>query len=458
MNEEGAVSKDGVNTDNVGDLRFLEKFFHNLYAPAIHKNRFYVLAGFFVFLALSIAYAAQLTGSDEPTKWLPDDDPVQKAFLVEGQDFSRSGVTLQVYFVHGLNTINRAGTNQFDSSDIGKVNFDDDFDPSSPNFQQTYLEFCDRMKTWEHVLNEEVFCPMYLFKEFVEDVLQESFPVPDDQFVAKMANYTAWYEEVNGPTPDFSIQNDPGERNTRRFSGASIYNLIRFEPSDPKKLRYMATVANMSLGILDPVGDIEPVYDDFQARMKEENSNSSMQAVTLGDGFQTAARWIDMELDKVLLRSALVGIGASLTIAFIIILASTTDLILTCLSMVSIGGTVASLIAMIVWIGWKMSIVESICLTILVGLSVDYTIHMANSWRHSTKSDDRKVRLQKTLTEIGISVLSASVTTFLSCLALFFTIVLFFVKFGIFIALTILFSTIYSFGMLTAMLALGTCR
>ena len=47
-------------------------------------------------------------------------------------------------------------------------------------------------------------------------------------------------------------------------------------------------------------------------------------------------------------------------------------------------------------------------------------------------------RLKSALLEIGTSVLAASVTTFLACVPLFFTYVLFFYRFGVFIALTVL--------------------
>ena len=53
------------------------------------------------------------------------------------------------------------------------------------------------------------------------------------------------------------------------------------------------------------------------------------------------------------------------------------SIVLTLLAIFSIGCIVASLIACLVWLGWTMSMLESICLTILVGLSVDYTIHLA---------------------------------------------------------------------------------
>eukprot|EP00039_Didymoeca_costata_P009116 m.120592 g.120592 ORF g.120592 m.120592 type:complete len:1010 (-) comp14368_c0_seq2:153-3182(-) len=436
---------------NASNLRKLEKFFYFVYAPGVAKRKFSILFGFLAFLVLSVVYAAQLEGSTEPTKWLPSSDPIQHVFEIDASEFNRPALTLQVWFVHGLNPINRGGTNRFDSSDLGASSFDASFDPSKDAFQTTYIEMCNMMRKNPNTLDEEVLCPMELFKDYVVEVLNETFPVPGAQFVRKLANFTAYIETNDGPSPDFSTQTEPADRDGRRFSTAATYDIIRFEKGNPDKLLYLAAVGNMTLGFLDPVSVVEPVYDSYESLLKSMNDNETFAGVTLNNGFQSSSRWIDFELDRVLLQSALTGIGASMTIAFVIVLISTTDLWLTLLTMVAIGGTVASLIAMMVWIGWTMSIIESICLTILVGLSVDYTIHLANSWRNA-KVSDRKLRLQIALTEIGISVLSASITTFLSCCALFFTIILFFVKFGIFIALTILFSTLYAFGMFTALL------
>jgi predicted RND superfamily exporter protein len=186
--------------------------------------------------------------------------------------------------------------------------------------------------------------------------------------------------------------------------------------------------------------------------MKKENDRTEMQAATLGNGFQQSFKWVDYELERVLLASALLGIGASLAIAYVIILLSTGSFLLTTLSVGTIGCTVATLIAALVWMGWEMSMLESICLTILVGLSVDYTIHLANAWVNS-KDETRLKKTQHMLGEIGISVFAASITTFLSAVALFACTVLFFFKFGVFIALTIVISMVYAFLLFSALVA-----
>eukprot|EP00045_Choanoeca_perplexa_P015087 m.182444 g.182444 ORF g.182444 m.182444 type:complete len:121 (-) comp16885_c0_seq13:344-706(-) len=78
---------------------------------------------------------------------------------------------------------------------------------------------------------------------------------------------------------------------------------------------------------------------------------------------------------------------------------------------------------------------------------------MGQAYRES-KSTTRFDRVRDALTVMGISVLSASVTTMLSALVLVFTYIIFFLKFGTFILLTILMSTLWAFGFFMALLSI----
>merc|ERR1711916_308172 len=105
-----------------------------------------------------------------------------------------------------------------------------------------------------------------------------------------------------------------------------------------------------------------------------------------------------------------------------------------------------------VWLGWTLGIIESVCITVVVGLSVDYVVHFANSYTESY-AKDRESRVTDALTVMGISVFSAALTTIGSAIILLFTTILFFAKFGAFIVLSIFFSFLVSFFFLFAMLA-----
>ena len=60
-----------------------------------------------------------------------------------------------------------------------------------------------------------------------------------------------------------------------------------------------------------------------------------------------------------------------------------------------------------VMLGWELGTVESICFTIVAGFSVDYVVHLAHAYVHST-SPTRAERVRDALAEMGISVLSDS--------------------------------------------------
>lgn len=102
-------------------------------------------------------------------------------------------------------------------------------------------------------------------------------------------------------------------------------------------------------------------------------------------------------------------------------------------------------------------------------LSVDYVLHLAGAYKESQKQG-RYERARDALTIMGISVLSASITTFLAAIPLLLTYIIFFERwnnyclasysphdrFGIFIALVTVISTIYAFVFfVTALILVG---
>ena len=94
-------------------------------------------------------------------------------------------------------------------------------------------------------------------------------------------------------------------------------------------------------------------------------------------------------------------------------------------------------------------------MVLLVGLSVDYVVHLAEAYSRSARTD-RKGRVQDMLAEVGISVLSGAVTTLGSSIFLLPAKILFFVQFGLFMFCTIGFSILFALGFfVTAMAIIG---
>ena len=90
---------------------------------------------------------------------------------------------------------------------------------------------------------------------------------------------------------------------------------------------------------------------------------------------------------------------------------------------------------------------------LVVGLAVDYTVHLAEGYSRSSHSS-RSGRLYDMLDEVGISVLSGAVTTLGASLFMLFAQILFFSQFGIFMFCTIGFSILYALGFFVTILAI----
>ena len=89
----------------------------------------------------------------------------------------------------------------------------------------------------------------------------------------------------------------------------------------------------------------------------------------------------------------------------------------------------------------------------VVGLSVDYVVHLAEGY-HMSAHTDRMSRLRDMLEEVGISVFSGACTSLGASLFMFFAQIQFLVKFGIFMFCTIGFSLIFSLGFFTTIMGI----
>lgn len=83
---------------------------------------------------------------------------------------------------------------------------------------------------------------------------------------------------------------------------------------------------------------------------------------------------------KELNEFALRGIGMSLAFSFIILLLISCNVIIAFFAVISMGIITASVITIMVFLGYELVITESVSIIILTGLSVDYLLHLSQSY------------------------------------------------------------------------------
>jgi len=173
-------------------------------------------------------------------------------------------------------------------------------------------------------------------------------------------------------------------------------------------------------------------------------------AANLG-GFQTTELYKFMVTQNEMVKAAVLGVCLSLVITYIILLAATMNWWTSTLGLGNIIGISCVFLGLIPIVGWSLGENECIFLIAVVGLSVDYSVHLLHSYTHA-KEDDRDGRAHHALGEMGISVLSSAATTLLAAAILFGCGFYFFIQFGGFVFMVIGLSILMSITFLIPLL------
>lgn len=162
-------------------------------------------------------------------------------------------------------------------------------------------------------------------------------------------------------------------------------------------------------------------------------------------GFQLTDQdvWHTLIIQEELTRNALTGIMLGMIIAFPVLVIATENIIVGSLATLSIGLVALGVIGFIPVFSWELDVLVSLNLCLVVGLSVDYIVHLAEAYHLSVRKK-RLERVQDALEHIGLSVLSGALTTLGASFFMIFAGLVFFFQFGLFMFTTIALSLLYA--------------
>ena len=146
---------------------------------------------------------------------------------------------------------------------------------------------------------------------------------------------------------------------------------------------------------------------------------------------------------QILIKNAVQGIVVGLLLALIVLIIATRNVIVGILATFTIATITCSVLATITLLDWKLGVLESLNMTLVVGLSVDYVVHLAEGYME-VDGGNRLSRTKHALGHVGISVISGACSTLGAAVFMFAAKIIFFLQFGIFIFCTIGLSTLYS--------------
>uniref|UniRef100_A0A8B9HG94 Dispatched RND transporter family member 3 n=1 Tax=Astyanax mexicanus TaxID=7994 RepID=A0A8B9HG94_ASTMX len=197
----------------------------------------------------------------------------------------------------------------------------------------------------------------------------------------------------------------------------------------------------------------------------QEQLASLPQSSALRRGFQTCQHWKQIFMEIIGVESALYSLLLSLAICIASVAVFTAHPLLLLPILLSILGVVCLVVAVMYWLGWEMGAVEAISLSILVGSSVDYCLHLVEGYLlagdmtvmvnalHHDPSTKRQERTVEAVNHVGVAIVSSAVTTVISTVPLFFCVIVPFSKFGQIVAINTAISILFTLVVTTALLA-----
>ena len=189
-------------------------------------------------------------------------------------------------------------------------------------------------------------------------------------------------------------------------------------------------------------------YDTMKERYKYLNTFLSEALKDAPKGlksgfFNAETKFGFYDLQDAIATGTYYSIGLSLGVAFVVMLITSRNILVCLYAIITITLAIASTVAAIVLLGWNLNIIESITVSLAVGLSIDFTIHYGVAYRLS-KENLAKCRVKDAFHRVGGAVAMAALTTFMAGASVMPSRVLPYIKLGIFLMLCMTFSWTYA--------------
>ena len=184
------------------------------------------------------------------------------------------------------------------------------------------------------------------------------------------------------------------------------------------------------------------MYDLFQELIKAQLAAAP---ATLQTAYAfTGREFVWMRTQLSLVTGVYVGFAICFPVAFLVLLLATGSFRISVFAIATIAFVVSSLLGFVAaFLGWELGTGEAIAATIVIGLSVDYTVHLGHMYVEA-ELPSREDKLTTAATNMGVTVVAGGVTTLGSAVFMYACQLSFFAKMATLIAGTIAFSLVYS--------------
>ena len=414
-------------------VRALERFFGRRFAPFLTRGR---NAAWCVAASVAVAAVLGVQGSymqmsDEDVNIWPAWHNCRRYLLIRDRLFPQPKG--QVYLLWGVSGVDRTGASAWDEDDLGQVVWDRGFDASAAAVQVAMRAACDTPLDAALLVQENAtLCPISAFATWAE-ARNETWPLPPRRHPYLLDSFLdaqPWWLDQHA----LSV--------VKRADGGM-------------RLRYAVAIYSTHFERHAPALRRRPIFEAWEAHLEAINGAAPEGAgqVLITAKQDWEAYFLQMVVLELLYWDVFLVIAISSIVSFFVVFGATRSLRGAVLALLAIGCVLCCLFGVMVSVyEIKLGFLETIVLMIAVGLMLDPFTHYVHAFAHAPGG--RPQRLQAMLSSMGISVLAATLSTAGSCVALFFTVIVLFSRFGLLLCALMVIALLYANFFLAPMLLL----
>ena len=348
-------------------------------------------------------------------------------------------IVVDVYW--GVTGIDRKDTSEDFLS--GSPIYDENFDIGDSGVQVFLRDVCKKFRATTNLLvfpdGSDWYCTFELLDYWLNVSGSATLPIPKPNLIANLTTFFA-----NGYVRDPSKVGRPA---IKTFKHKNYIGMDQ-NTGDVKWVR-IGVDTTIDEGIAAAQAEaLQTNWNNFMGELHEG------APAALGTGEMASFLWVRVTTELMLIRSTITAWAISNLSAFVSIVLFTKSLYIATVTTLCIFFIVLSLLwYMVVIMNWSLGAMEALSITIFVGMSCDYCLHIAHAFMHS-HAKNAHLKVREALAIIGNSVLGAAVTTFGSCIFLLLCSIVFFFKMGIIIAINTICSVWFALVFFPALLTL----
>ncbi|KAH8061427.1 hypothetical protein JL722_4046 [Aureococcus anophagefferens] len=453
----------------------LPVWFCNVYAPFLCKYRFAVLGALGSWWFLFLIFACMIEAVPfQLYELLPADTNFHQVTYVNNFWFPPSAKPLTAHILFGFDHKNPLGTNdlrpeRFVAGESGLVNWDTGFDLDGVEAQIQLYSIADMLAHTPpdglkvdrtHGINTQIEgSRMGSFMDTadggVSSAFQKAYGV--QSLFHSMASWENMSARIDPNASRYATEHVPGRTCVPCFSTFMISpDLFDIDKTTGVDKKTGIVVSELTLDATSPLVDgctcsgFWPIPTRVCLNETKSVADATLFKCSRSEdqvAYEIAALVGSHPADSSWWKAYIFALGDSR--------AHISDLrnyLMAIIATTTIGMITTIVLGFMHVVGWGLGTLESILIVVVIGFSVDYTVHLADSYL-SSEHDSREAKVKAALADTGASILSGAISTLGASCPMFGAQIIFFFKFAVFIFLTVALSLIFSLGFFAAALA-----